>query len=141
MTILVSFFAVACNLFNGSKGNNNPFREEIISKSLPEQTLYFQSLSPTEQCALMRNKLNDTLNSTNLTDEEKEIIRPLTDIITPELYQSNDGSLNKAFEMMTESISSTLKDKYGWSDMKLFKYFETIMTEREFEEHVRRNVI
>lgn len=141
LTLILLFFAVSCNLFNVSNSSNQAFREEILSKSIPEQTLYFQSLSPTEQCALMSTKINNTLSSTNITEEEKMILRPLAGLLKPELYQLTDSPLNNSFDSMVQQITSTLKNKYGWSDVKLFKYFETIMTEEEYDEYVLRKNI
>lgn len=78
--------------------------------------------------------MDNTLKSKNLSDEEKEIIRPLETLLTKENYEDNNDDDIEFINQVTEE----LKEKFGWNDEKLYKYLGTVLTEEEVEENIRR---
>lgn len=132
----IVLFATNCN----SSSKDTEYREDLLSKSLPEQVLMLQQIKPEEAYQYWRIKLEDTINSQKLSDSEKAVIKPVLDYLTPELYEENcSEEISSRFNEITSSLQNTLKNEFGWSDAKIFKYFETIMTEAEYEEYLKRN--
>lgn len=139
-TILATFIALSALVVSccNTETKTFPMREELLSKTLPEQVEMLQSLAPEEQFDFWKIKLNNTLASKSLSDEEKDLIRPLADALTPKAYQEEETPEGKALKQLSEEISARLKNEYNWSDLKVFKYFETIMTEQEYDEYLKR---
>ncbi len=136
---LVLIIAVAgCVNQNGNKEDENAFREDLLSKTIPEQVMMLQSLTPEDQYQYWIKKMDNTLASKNLSKEEKKVIRPVRERMTVDLYRYSGTEENNSFEELAEQTVATLKNEFGWDDYKVFKYFETILTEEEYNEYLKR---
>lgn len=124
-----------------NKNKGIPVREELLSMSLEEQVNMLQSSSPDVVYQYYKLKLDNTLKSKNLTDKEKAVIRPLKDMLSVECFSDPESEEDRELILMIESIEKTLVEDFGWDEKKLYKYFETIMTEEEFDLYVKRQNI
>ena len=77
-------------------------------------------------------------NIVPLEKEEKKVIRPVRERMTVDLYRYSGTEENNSFEELAEQTVATLKNEFGWDDYKVFKYFETILTEEEYNEYLKR---
>ena len=94
--------------------------------------------SPEEQYNLWLIKLDDTLASSNLTDDEKSVIKTLKDKLTPDMYRDDlSEDEQKQIEQANDSIEVVLINNYNWNEAKLFKYLGTILTEEEYNQCVK----
>lgn len=103
---------------------------ELISKSLAEQQSIVGSLSAEERALLWSRKLDDTLASLSLTENEKNIIRPLRALICKEMFLP-DTPERSLYNSLSPCIESLLTSQMGWDDKKMVVFLETIMTEKE----------
>lgn len=130
----LSFLACFFVLITSCGQNRTGIREEMVSLTSCELQEKLNSLSAGELCELWRYKMDNTLKSKNLSDEEKEIIRPLNNLLTKENYEDH----NDDNEEIIDQVTQDLKEKFGWNDEKLYKYLGTVLTEEEVEENIRR---
>lgn len=145
----IAFFAIltivavvsSCSNVNGNRkgADEKALREDLLSKTLVEHVTMLQSLTPEDQYKYWLKKMDNTLSSKNLTKEEKKIIQPLMDKMSPIIYRYKDSEESRKYRDLTEQVANTLKSEFGWDDYKLFKYFETILTEEEYDEYMKRN--
>ena len=137
LLVLVLGLFFSCN--NESSGT--PIRDELLSLSHQEQVSMLQSSPSDVVCKYYQLKLDNTLKSKSLTDKEKAVIRPLKDKLKVECYADSESQAGLELRVMIESIEKSLVEDFGWDEKKLFKYFETIMTEEEFDLYLKRNNI
>lgn len=130
LSLLACFFVLVASCGQ----NRTDIREELVSLTPCELQKKLSTLSAGELCELWRHKIDNTLKSKNLSDEEKEIIRPLETLLTKEKYEDNNDDDTEFINQLTEE----LKEKFGWNDEKLYKYLGTVLTEEEVEENIRR---
>ena len=130
LSLLACFFVLVASCGQ----NRTDIREELVSLTPCELQEKLSTLSAGELCELWRHKMHKTLKSKNLSDEEKEIIRPLETLLTKENYEDNNDDDTEFINQLTEE----LKEKFGWNDEKLYKYLGTVLTEEEVEENIRR---
>ena len=130
LSLLACFFVLVASCGQ----NRTDIREELVSLTPCELQKKLSTLSAGELCELWRHKIDNTLKSNNLSDEEKEIIRPLETLLTKENYEDNNDDDTEFINQLTEE----LKEKFGWNDEKLYKYLGTVLTEEEVEENIRR---
>lgn len=133
--LLICSFVLFIGCGQSSQKKGNPIREELVSLTPCELQDKLNMLPAEDLCEYWRYKMDNTLNSKNLTKEEKDVIRPLASLLTKEHYEddapANDTSL-------IDQITIELKEKFGWNDEKLYKYLGTVLTEEELEENIRR---
>lgn len=130
LSLLACFFVLVASCGQ----NRTDIREELVSLTPCELQKKLSTLSAGELSELWRHKMDNTLKSKNLSDEEKEIIRPLETLLTKENYEDNNDDDTEFINQVTEE----LKEKFGWNDEKLYKYLGTVLTEEEVEENIRR---
>ena len=130
LSLLACFFVLVASCGQ----NRTDIREELVSLTPCELQKKLSTLSAGELCELWRYKMDNTLKSKNLSDEEKEIIRHLESLLTKENYEDNNDDDPEFINQLTEE----LKEKFGWNDEKLYKYLGTVLTEEEVEENIRR---
>lgn len=136
--LTVAVICVGSCAESSEKNGIVPIREEILTKTIPEQVEMFQALTPELRCDLWRVKMANTLASKNLTKEEKAVIKPLAALLTPKAYFDEDTSEGLALRKAAEEAAGRLTKEYAWDELKLFKYLETFMTEQEYDEYLRR---
>ena len=129
LSLLACFFVLVASCGQ----NRTDIREELVSLTPCELQKKLSTLSAWELSELWRHKMDNTLKSKNLSDEEKEIIRPLETLLTKENYEDNDDDTE-----FINQVTEELKEKFGWNDEKLYKYLGTVLTEEEVEENIRR---
>lgn len=129
LSLLACFFVLVASCGQ----NRTDIREELVSLTPCELQKKLSTLSAGELSELWRHKMDNTLKSKNLSDEEKEIIRPLETLLTKENYEDNDDDTE-----FINQVTEELKEKFGWNDEKLYKYLGTVLTEEEVEENIRR---
>lgn len=141
LVVFTVSFAVlfGCSFGNGEKNDEKAFREDLLSKTIPEQVMMLHSLTPEDQYQYWIKKMDNTLASKNLSKEEKNVIRPVRERMTIDLYRYSGTEECDSFNELVEQTVATLKDEFDWDDYKLFKYFETILTEEEYNEYLKRN--
>lgn len=130
----LSFFSLFFFLITSCGQNRADIREELVSLTPCELQEKLNLLSARELCELWRYKMDNTLKSKNLSDEEKEIIRHLESLLTKENYEDHNDDATAIIDQVTE----VLKEKFGWNEEKLYKYLGTVLTEEEVEENIRR---
>lgn len=130
----LSFLACFFVLITSCGQNRTDIREELVSLTPCELQEKLNLLSARELCELWRYKMDNTLKSKNLSDGEKEIIRPLESLLTKENYEDHNDDATTIIDQVTE----VLKEKFGWNEEKLYKYLGTVLTEEEVEENIRR---
>lgn len=130
----LSFLACFFVLITSCGQNRTDIREELVSLTPCELQEKLNLLSARELCELWRYKMDNTLKSKNLSDGEKEIIRPLESLLTKENYENHNDDATAIIDQVTE----VLKEKFGWNEEKLYKYLGTVLTEEEVEENIRR---
>lgn len=130
----LSFLACFFLLITSCGQNRTDIREDLVSLTPCELQKKTSTLSAGELCELWRYKMDNTLKSKNLSDEEKEIIRPLESLMIKENFEDNSDDYTE----IMDQITGALKEKFGWDDAKLLKYLGTILTEEEFEENIKR---
>lgn len=134
-SLLICSFVLITGCCQGTRKKGNSIREELVSMTPCELSTFQSSLSPEEKSQYWQYKLENTLQSKNLTDDEKEVIRPLMELSDKDHYEEDyqgDDSL------IIDQITEELKEKFGWDQAKLVKYLGTILTEEEIEENIRR---
>lgn len=105
-------------------------RTELISKDFIALDEYVKNLSPEEKADLWKLKIQDTLESDNLTEEEKAAIRDYSDILTKACYEGDTAQSHESCEK-SENLEQTLIDKFGWDEKKLFHYLGIVLTDAE----------
>ena len=136
--VTVAVICVSACAESTEKKDSSPIREELLAKTIPEQVEMFQALPPELQCDFWRLKIANTLTSKNLTKEEKAVIKPLAALLTPKADLEEETPEGAALKGATEEAAGLLVKEFGWDELKLFKYFETFMTEQEYDEYLRR---
>ena len=105
-------------------------RTELISKDFIALDEYVKNLSPEEKADLWKLKIQDTLESENLTEEEKAAIRDYSDILTKACYEGDTAQSHELCEK-SENLEQTLIEKFGWDEKKLFHYLGIVLTDAE----------
>ena len=91
---------------------------------------YVKNLSPEEKADLWKLKIQDTLESEDLSEEEKNLIRDFSDILNENCYEGDTAQSHEAREK-GENLEQTLIEKFGWDEKKLFHYMGIVLTDAE----------
>ena len=91
---------------------------------------YVKNLSPEEKADLWKLKIQDTLESDNLTEEEKAAIRDYSGILTKACYEGDTAQSHESCEK-SENLEQTLIEKFGWDEKKLFHYLGIVLSDAE----------
>lgn len=129
LVLMTQVLLVGC-VNNMTSSGDKPIREDIVSMSLPNQRAYVVSLTPEQRYELWKYKLEDTLTSMSLTKEEKAVISPLYKSLCVDSFTSGTEQYD-LFAIMCTDVNKSLRDQFGWDDLKMFRFLETVMTEKE----------
>ena len=126
---LATLTLVSCKQKKGSSANDG-IRTELVSMDFIALDEYVKNLSPEEKADLWKLKIQDTLESDNLTEEEKAAIRDYSGILTKACYEGDTAQSHESCEK-SENLEQTLIEKFGWDEKKLFHYLGIVLTDAE----------
>lgn len=111
--------------------NDTLTRSALVKMDVLTQHNVFSDLSPEKKYELYDYKLKSDLESSKLTDAEKQILRDLRKHLSVKVY--SDADAGDEFRNYGKSVEQKLREECGWDDEKMFIYTETIMTAEEAE--------
>ena len=126
---LVALTMVSCKQKNIS-GEKGGIRTDLVSMDFTALDEYVRNLSPEEKANLWKVKIQDTLESGNLSEAEKNTIREFSGIIDDDCYEFGSAQSQEACEK-SENLELTLIENFGWDEKKLFHYLGIVLTEDE----------
>ena len=112
-------------------------RSEIVKLSLEKQRAVYSRFSPKLKAEIWNYKWNDVKKSIRLSKEEKKELGKLYRVVSPKIYEKNASRQKKRFYKIAEETEKIIREKFGWSEAKLFFYAMLPLTEVEFEEHCK----
>lgn len=104
-------------------------KDLLINIPIQKQIKLSKQLSPDIQSQLWLTKINDTLDSQALTEDEKGEIETLIPFLSPDYFAEKNDILSTKCEDLNHAMTT----KYGWSEEKVFLYLGNFYTQKEYD--------